>query len=453
MTKYLSNIKFFLQLLLFCGLLVFLNIFPGQVQGDWFGYRVTAPIAILIVVIFLLLAVLSVIYRLWRNLWGIPEAYQNFLLRKKKIKGHQLLVDGLTAIAAGQPKEAHEFVELARELIPDYPLTLFVAAQSSYITGDQDSANQYFNRMLKDQRLMFLGLKGLITQAKDRQDFFAVREFLLQAHRIRPDSPWILNEVLRNDIMLAKKGSIYVLDKTTVPKYLDKWVWQRHQAAIAWLKAQHNIKSLSLDGLENLYQTVHDNAKDLVLPAIKLAEIFIQKQQNSKAQKVIMSTYKRNPHRALAKVWESTNTKNNDEVEVYRFLEKLTDLSPNHYESLIIIAQAGINARLWGQAKQHLNKLLDICETQFGCKLMATLEELQNPQQNLDKVRYWWQRALSAGLDSQWYCRNCNAVFVEWDIICNHCGVVDQIDWITQTVSGKVFEQAENCHVLEHHII
>jgi HemY protein len=441
--RYLASIKFFLQLILVCIFIVLVSMFPGKFQCEWLDYRISMPIGVLLSVILILFAFLNLLYRVWHNIWRIPEKYQRFLLKKKQAKGHQLLLDGLVAIAAGQPKEAQEFVELSRELIPDYPLTLFIAAQSSHIIGDQEAASQYFNRMAKDPRLMFLGLRGLIMQANERNDLKAASELLKQIYHLRPDSPWVIEEILRNNIMLSKIGIFYDLEKIGVNRYLDNEKWRRHQAVVLWLKAK-NTAYTNIDQLEEIYKSIHNYAKDWTEPAIKLAEILRKNNNFNKAQKVIMASYEANPHRDLANIFINIMPHSND-IETYRMLVKLTESVSNHYESLIVLTKAALNAQLWGEAKNYLNKLLTLCETKEVCRLMAKLQADDNKE--------WIERAIDSSADYQWICTNCRSTHTSWDVICSHCDAVDTIKWqVTSTVkvvepSNMVFHNDSICHI------
>jgi HemY protein len=447
--KHIGKLRLFLQLLLFSALIVFLSLFQGKVSIEWFDYQINLPIAVLIAFILVFFGVLNLLYKILNWLMHFPEKYSNFLLKKRKNKGHQLLLDGITAIVAGQPKEAKDFVSLSRELIPDYPLTLFVEAQCAQITGDADTATQYFNRMLKDQRLMFLGLRGLVNQAKSRQNFIEAKNLLIEAHKIRPDSPWVLDEILMIDIILAKQGCFESLAKTNVPRYLTKEIWSKHQAAISWLKFQNQKDFLSDDDKIGFLEDVCNNEKSWIMPAFHLAELLIKKENFNRAQKVIVSVFKHSSHRYFYDLWKLANHKM-DIMDLYQSFEKLVSNKPNGYESLFIMGKISIEAGIVGQSKHYINQLLEKNPTKEAYELMIAIEKM-NPQKignsNIEDIL---QKAINANQNYKWICNACGNQPKEWNVSCCECESFDQIKWSNDYSVNK---KSGNMNVIEYQIV
>lgn len=447
--KHMGKLRFFLQLLLFSTLIVFLSIFQGKVSIEWLDYQINLPVAVLIAFVLVFFGILNLVYKILNWLMHFPEKYSNFLLKKRKNKGHQLLLDGITAIAAGQAKEAKDFVSLSRELIPDYPLTVFIEAQCAQITGDTDTANQYFKRMIKDQRLMFLGLRGLFNQAKNKQNFIEAKDLLIEAHKIRPDSPWVLEEILTVDIILAKQGQFKSLAKTGVPRYLSKEVWSRHQAAISWLKFNNQKNFLSEDEKIEILEDIYNNEKKWIMPAFYFAELLIKKQNFNKAQKVIISIFKHNPHRYFYDLWKSVNNKM-DVMDLYQSFEKLISNNPNSYESLFIMSKISIEADLVGQSKHYVNQLLEKNPTKEAYEMMVSIEKI-NPQK-FDKVNIEdiLKKAINTNSNYKWICGSCGNEPEEWNVSCCKCESFDQIQWSNDYFTNK---KSGSIDVIEYQIV
>lgn len=405
---------------------VFLSLNPGTVSIAWFDYRIEMPVAILIIGVFLVIVLLISLHGLWRKLWLIPERYIKFMQKRRRLKGEKLLIEGLTAIAAEQVEEASHSIELAKVLIPDSPLTLFVAAQAAYTRHDSNKAKLYFETMYKQPSLRFLGLRGLVLQAKEKKDWLQAEGFLKEALKLRPDSPWVHEQILENQIRLGELSQNQVIQTQSIQRFLPTNQWNSHSAIMYWLKAS-KVNDDSDQYLALLIKA-HNFSPENVAIACKLATSYHDRQDYSKAQKILKNTYEIQPHRELAICWSKINP-NLKALEVYQGLERLTASHPNHPETLWVIAKAAFEAQLWGQA----NKLLQDLRNEYGdtksiCSLMGQLEEAQHPQHH-ELIRSWWQKALALDIENYWFCQNCDSHTNEWEAVCSNCNAVNKSQW------------------------
>lgn len=419
--------QLFFKLALICGLAVFLTLYPGTVALEWLGYKIDMPVAVLFAVFFAFTGLCILIFHIWRKIWGIPLKYYQYLQKRRQHKGEKLLLESLTAIAARQPEEAQSSIELAKVLLPNHPLTVFIAAQSAHMLKDSTKAVGYFEKMVEDPNLAFLGLRGLILQAKEQEDWIKVDQLLKQAMGIRPDSPWVHDEVLKNQIQLAKVGQDKVIATETIHRLIPKQDWNKHQAILLWLKAEKSREDLG--SFRKLCQKAHELSPEFIVVAVNLAQSWLQTDHRSKAQRVLETTYKLNPHRDLAYTWQSMAT-HLDPIERYRHLEKLTSLASSHPETWWVMAEAALEAKLWGQARSYLNTILAYGDSQSACRLMAQVEEGEYPTA-YEKIHEWWLRASMAPNQEGWFCNECSKPAEKWKSICSHCGAIGHIEWHT----------------------
>lgn len=430
---FIKGIRFFLGLTIICIIGIFLVSYPGDVKFEWLGYSITLPIGLFITCSLVIFGLFFLTIHIWKWLWNLPSNYIKNLQKKRSQRANNLLLDGLSAIAAGQNQEAKEIIEVACELLPDNPLAQFIAAQASYTTGDEEVAIKQYTAMLKDKRTSFLGLKGLILQAKNKEDYRLTQEYISKAIQLRPDSPWIQDEYLSSTIYLAQKGIFPKSEKNKATKYITKQRWARHQAIIYWFKLQ-NKQYINSNEKEKLHLKIFELAPDWTLNVQNLVEHYLNNHAYSKAQKVLLDAFKLHPHRALGALWDSVFHEM-EPIDRYRTMEKLTVNQENHPESLVSLAISAMKAQLWGQAKEHLERLLSYGYTRTSCNLMAELMELHHPE-HFDLAREWWQRASQISADYEWQCNNCHSSFANWQPICSHCKGIDQIYW-QQTVAPQ----------------
>ena len=422
----IKGLRFFIALSVLCVIGILITSYPGEVKFNWFDYSISLPIGLFLACLVIVFAIIASLYNFWKWIWNLPQNYLIYLQKKRTQRGNNLLIDGLSAIAAGQNQEAKEVIAVACELLPDNPLTQFIAAQASYMTGDAETATRQYMSMQKDRRTSFLGLRGLILQAKDKEDNKLAQEYINKALSIRPDSPWLQDEYLLNTIYLAQKGIFPKAEKNKLTKYVSKTQWSRHQAMLNWLHLQ-NKNTLTSSEKEKLHLKIFDLAPDWTENVQQLVEYYIHHQSFSKAQKLLIDSFKQHPHRALGVLWDSVFHEM-EAVDRYRAMEKLVASQENHPESQFCLASSAMKAQLWGQAKEHLDNLLTHGYTRTGCNLMAELMELQHPTQ-FDLAREWLHKAAQISSDYEWQCNSCRNHFDKWQLICSNCSSIDQIYW------------------------
>lgn len=423
---FLKGIRFFIALTVLCIIGVLLTSYPGEITISWFSYTVTLPIGLFLGCLTIVFGIFLFFYNTWKWLWSIPHNYISYLRNRRNIKGNNLLIDGLSAIAAGQNHEAKEVISVACELLPDNPLTHFIAAQACYMTGDEEAATKHYSSLLKDKRTSFLGLRGLITQSKNREQYKFAQEYINKAISIRPDSPWLQEEYLQNTIKLAQKGIFPKIEKEKITKYLAKSKWQRHQAMLYWLRLQ-NTSHIAGAEKEKVHLKIFDYAPDWTENVQQLVEYYLSNESYSKAQKLLMDAFKAHPHRALGVLWDLV-FQDMQPIDRYRTMEKLVLKKEEHPESQFCLATSAIKAQLWGQAKGHLDNLLSHGYSRTACNLMAELMELQHPTQ-FELAREWWQRASQTASDYEWQCNSCHSSSEKWHLVCENCQSIDQIYW------------------------
>jgi HemY protein len=122
------------------------------------------------------------------------------------------------------------------------------------------------------------------------------------------------------------------------------------------------------------------------------------------------------------------------------------------------VAEAALDAQLWGEARRHLEEALtaappamtvkgassallasppeDVSQKggQTGptprlCQLMARLEEAEHGPREV--MRRWLDRAVTAMPDPRYICSACGGESLEWRSGCPHCGSFDTLLWRT----------------------
>jgi HemY protein len=428
MVHFLRGFIFFLKLAILVIIGVLLAQHPGEAHLTWFGYRIDMSMGILLAGVLFGVATILLVAGAWRSLWRLPVIWAERRKLRRSRKGQVALLEGLSAIAAGEFQEARRLGKRALTLNPQQPLNLFLSAQSAYMSGKFEESNEHFLQMSKNQETAFLGLRGLILQARHTNNWEQMRQLLQEAMTKRPKSPWVLQQLLELDLRLGAfdKASM-IVEQMQLHQLITKPESRRRQALIHWMKAE----AAELAGDESLFgqtlSSAHYEAPEISTIAVGLAKHYHKIGKSSKAQKTLMSGYVHCPHPDFAEQLLALNPEVNS-LDHYRDLEKLVEGAPNHPESLYILAKGALAAKLWGQSRHYLTLLKGILYSQRVCRLMAEVEEAENPHQ-LNHAHEWLERVNAAPADPTWLCKNCHITLQIWQPVCPSCEGFDQIVW------------------------
>jgi HemY protein len=428
MFNFIRGFIFFTKLTILIALGVVLAQFPGHATLTWLGYRIEMSIGILLAALLFAVAILLFIFGAWRFLWRLPILMARRRQDRRRHKGQIALYEGLGAIAAGELSEARRLGKRAASFSEEQPLAVLLSAQAAYLSGKHEEASKYFQQLSKNKDTAFLGLRGLILTARHTNNWEQMRHLLHEALGKRPNSPWVLQQLLELDLRLnAYDKASMIVEQMQSRQLITKTMSRRRQALIHWLKAEAAIKAGDKALFLQTAMSAHLEAPELVAIAVRLVDYYQKIGKTSKALKILNGSFAQNPHPDYAARLQELNADMNS-LDYYRTLEKLVEGAPNHPESLYCLAQGAKGAKLWGQARHHLTLLKGQMYSQRVCRLMAELEEEENPQ-DAHKAHEWWERAATAPADPTWVCNSCHAATPAWHPICPACEGFDQISW------------------------
>jgi HemY protein len=146
---------------------------------------------------------------------------------------------------------------------------------------------------------------------------------------------------------------------------------------------------------------------------------------------MIETTWEAEPHPALIEPYWNAQ-KSTDALERVRATQRLAKRFPGNPESFIALGRASLEARLWGEARKHLESAIDAAggpPPARVCRMTAELEESENDDPAL--AREWLMRASTAGADPAWVCDHCGNSVGQWSVVCGKCESFDSFRWRT----------------------
>jgi len=499
--KLISKINILVNLAVVLGVSVLLSINPGSVKMEWLGYHFEMPASVMLAIILILAIVVSIIHSIWQRLINLPKAIKESLQGKRLDKIDLSLVEVMADIAAEEHSKAVEALTKTKTFLgynshsfriadikkPSLLQKMFgggakvgalssgtnqkkrvnlemieaLSAQSFYLNGETEKAKEAFQEMAKskDKSLEFLGLRGLIAAEKQHGDVIKIKGFLERAHKIKPNSSWVHRQIIENNLRLISSGKAPL---TISPKLLkNNKIFEammcvvgsqfvpanhRHGHQTSGHHAANNDESQinKIKMLQRAFDLLPGHVPIACLLARELSKQGLKKQ----ARQVLLFTYKLSPHRDIYKSYIKSST-DLSHIKVLEGIKRLGQSSPDHPETLFILAESAIDNKLWGQAEKHLDALIKASLVNVGpgvpsyeyggdesgellgqsiCYLMAKFHRAKG-QGNQDQLQHWLEKAMHAPQDSFWVCDKCHKHHERWHPLCDNCQEINSMVW------------------------
>ena len=399
---------------------------PGEVAITWRGYRISTSVGVLILTVAAIAVLWAFASRIWHWLRSGPGRFMEGRASRRRERGYRLLTEGLVAAAAGDAKAAQRIGAKAGQLVQT-PLNLLLLAQAAQLNGDEATAKRYFVAMVGHPETEFLGLRGLIVQASKAGDWEAARNYARAAYRLRPNTEWLSSalfdlEARAGDWRAAQK----TLEAAVKAKLIDASDAPRRRAVVLAMRAQTALADGQEQDALALAREAHKLDPGLVAATAIAASLLAAQGKARAAAKMIEAGWKRGPHPDLARAYAAI-VPDEPALERTRRFERLHALNPDHAESRIALAEAALEAELWGEARRHLEAAVGECPTQRVYRLLAALEERQDG--NTEAARQWLLRAASATPGAAWLCGKCGSASDQWRARCSACDAFDSFAW------------------------
>jgi len=412
---------------------VWLSDRPGAVTVHWLGWRVDSSVALLITLFAIVAVTAALLYRVWLFLRRAPGRMVRAYGDGRQRRGYLALTRGMVAVAAGDEAEADRQAKRADNLLSDPPLTMLLSAQAAQLNGDESAAKKFFTAMLEKPETEFLGLRGLLTQALKGDDRAEALKLAERAYRLRPTSGWVASSLIDLQIKSGQwAGAGKTLGRSVRNKLVNKDEARRREAVLALLESRQMGEDGRIDEAISLLKKAHKLAPGFVPAAVELAGRLADAGRSRPATRVVEKTWGLGPHPDFVPVYCRARGAE-DPMQRLKSVQRLAGFRPDHRESRFAVAEAALEAKLWGEARKNLEFLVndnpDDALSRRLCRLMARLEERERGNEKLS--REWLVQATNADPDPAWICRSCGNVSQQWDAACGNCGAFDESDWGT----------------------
>ncbi len=409
---------------------------PGTLTAEWRGWRVDTSVGVVLVAILLLMLVGIVLWLTYRSIVSAPGALLDGWGDSRKRRGYRELTQGLAAVAAGDGAEAQKHARKAEQLLSEPALTMLLSAQAAQLNGDTEGARKAFNAMLEDDQMAFLGLRGLIAQSLRDGDQVRALDYAERAFKIRPQTPWVVHSLFD---MQAQTGAWKDAQATLDTGLRTKTITQNKGRTLKALLLVERSRTSEANGLDgealSLAREAFGLAPERIAVTTRLAEMQLKTGDARRAMKTLERGWALAPHPDLAALYLKASDES-DPLKRVGIARKLVAAKPDDLESQLVLAQASLDAGLWGEARRYLQAAGGASPTVRVCRMMADVEERAHAEQS--KIHEWLAKAATAPADKAWRCSACGAHHESWRPVCESCGAFGTLHWRAPGTFGQV---------------
>lgn len=397
---------------------------PGQAVIHWLGWKITAPVPVLIAALLAVLAIGFVLARLARAILAAPGRWLAARRARRERDGYRALSDGLAAVAAGDRKGAKRLARRADKLLADRALTGLLTAQAATLTGDDAEAERRLAAMVERPETAFLGLKGLLDLALKRHDNPAALDYARRAWALGGPAAGLAATLFD----LQARAGQWAEAEATLAEARKRGALSG--GTLARFRALTLLERARLDAVPaqalRLALDAHKADPGLVPAAVQAATLLHRADKARKAAAALLATWRIAPHPELVEAWLALAPAETPLQRLKR-LDKLVKANPDAPDGHIALAETALAAKLWGLARNHLDRAVAQRPTGGLHVLYARLEREERGDDRAAAA--WLAKSTTAPAEPAWTCATCAKPTDRWSVTCPACGAVDSLEW------------------------
>ncbi|MBL8629904.1 MAG: hypothetical protein JNM81_09770 [Rhodospirillaceae bacterium] len=373
---------------------------PGEVTVMWHGWRLDTSVAILLAIITVIVLAILALARLVAFIRGTAKSMASARRERRVAQGMKALGHGLAAAHAGQGAAARRYAKEASALLNGNAATYMLQAHAANVNDDAAALRNIALNLLEHPETELAALRDLALRAQKEGDVVGALNYAKRALS-RKDAPrWAVEMALDLDLAQGRwDDALSVLDGKAVKGLYSSADFKKLKAAVLVASAEQALaqddgrtaetqskKAMDLGGLN---ESTGERALVAHARALKM-------QKNFKGGvKELEKAWRTHPSFGLMQAYLDLLA---DEapLEQARRVEKMVADNADHPESRLGLAEASLNAKLWGQARNRLTPLLgDDVPRDLHARAAILMAEIETGERNdLSAGAIWLKRAL-----------------------------------------------------------
>ena len=383
-------------LALLVGAAVWLANDPGAVSLVWRGWRVDTSVGVLISAV---LAVLAVMLIILRGLSAISGRIRGFVAaqRERRLqKGLTSLGDGFAAVHAGQASAANRLAKEASTLLNNSSAALVLRKEAAALAGDFREMQAAALAMLARPETELAGLRSLANKSIGDGDVVGALTHARKA-LARKDSPaWALKIVVDAEISTERwSDALVALDSKLGREAYGAEEHARLKNRLLVRQAETALRNGDAAAAAVAAKKASSAGGYLRDAVVVFAKAMAAQGKGRKAAGAVERAWTEAPHRELVTAYRAL-VPGESSLDWAKRIESLVKGAPDHVESRLAVAEASLQAELWGQARNRLSGLTaESVEAEIRARAAHLLAELEARQRgDAEAAADWLKMAL-----------------------------------------------------------
>ena len=386
---------------------------PGRVTANFGKTTIETTTPVAVVAIGILAAVAAMVFRFLWALLRLPRMNARWSEARHRRHGDIAVTRTLVALAAGEATDAHQAATRARRLLGDTPQTLLLSAEAGRLAGRHEEADSALRQLAARSDAAFLGYRGLLRGALERQNWTEAAELARNAERVHPGG------VRREKERLAIRTG----------RWSEAIELANDDPARAALGAAASEAEPEPAKAIKLARRAWKADPSLTAAAIAYASRLRANNRESRAMAVIHRAWAVTPHPDLATFALAPIAQGLDRA---RAAQRLTESNSEHSESRLLLIRTALDAGLTGEARHQadLARQAGLNERRLWLLIAEAAGADEANQPDWPTQTEALRRAAAADPDPEWRCENCQEPYPTWQPACARCGVVGSLRWL-----------------------
>jgi HemY protein len=403
-------IKFTVAAAILIALAWYVSRLPGHVDVDigaaQFEARLPAAILLVVVIFGALYVLLRVVGALLRS----PRRAVLSIRVNRRGAGERAVTRTLLALAAGDPHDARREAQRARRLLGPTPQALLLVAEASRMAGHEAEATDAFRALTENGDARFLGYRGLLRQAMEREDWAEAASLARQAEDAHPGAAWLRAERGQLAIRTGNWAEALSLADADAPK-----------AALAAAAADAEPDPAVAT---RLARQAWKESPGNTAAALAYARRLRAEGRERQVQSVLRRAWGLSPQPDLA---DFALAPISDAAERVAAARRLVEDNLDSPETHLLLARELLSANQPAEAGRESEKA-----RQGGLdqrRLWALRADIEEALGDAPAAREAVRRAGTAAPDPAWRCTGCGTEAPGWSVVCRGCGRVGTLEW------------------------
>lgn len=415
----IRTLWFLIKLLAAVGAAIWVADRGGHVTIEWENVVLETSTVVLVGAIALLVLITYSLTHVVHTIRTTPRLYRMHEALRYQRRGHKLLVEALDALSIEKPRRAEKLLKRAEKMIgpshvvemvkaktaasPDVAQVVVADLSSPYAWRDAIEKNMEGGNAQEARRLA--------EQFSEKYPDLALPKKLL-LHVYLREAEW--------------EKALQMLDYLRSANAMPRKDIRSQRAVVYAERARLALKQHDYaQGFADAMQA--DRLRPGWAPAMLQATAALVGQDKPReAANLLGRCWGQTPHEQLADLFLILKHFKTP-LKMAQEAEKLARKSPESVASHWLLLQAGLNARLYGEARHHGEILVAHYPARKIYNAMARLEDAE--KNDKAAAGRWLLKAESSRPDSAWICNDCKKPHSQWQALCSGCKAFDSLAW------------------------